>query len=421
MSQQHWGRLKIWNGTYGVYLYAILPLNKHNKSNKVPQDSNYRDKSHFSREANQTFDSYFRVVSPVDHECLDSIGLDSLKVFVGQKRQLRGVTIQFQMDLWLCNRRSFESMVLVFKPKFEYESLAVEDVLFINHALRHYYDELIGDLQETANKHASPAGGDPDDRANKVWSELQQEDVDCEHGQSPIDYEGGRGGNHYCKMLSYFVINNKYRRQIIRWDHPTYDLTQVLQVASRFKMRPFTGDDVSEPNRCLLNPPETDRYYQQWASTRYATTPMGTAIVSLAHQLDDYVRINTDPHLMPKWVEMRYLPIMILVHFQQVILHKISAEAQRDSRGRFRSDLLKFRREIWLYTVANDIQDERIWEEAKKANRLDELFEALNDQVRDEAQERLNFNIKLLTILEVLIGSLSLIVAVLSYCKVKIF
>ncbi len=145
-------------------------------------------------------------------------------------------------------------------------------------------------------------------------------------------------------------------------------------------------DDILDPQEGLIGRPDTERVFQEWASTRYAFTSLTGFVTSLAYNGPYRIQANTRLEFMPEWIERRYLPILIRVDSLREKVLTLSEQAIGEHiRHSLYKQILDMRRRLYPYAITHDTQDERIWNEVKRARRLDEVFERVNQQFQDYA------------------------------------
>ncbi|CAB1128940.1 protein of unknown function [Candidatus Hydrogenisulfobacillus filiaventi] len=211
-------------------------------------------------------------------------------------------------------------------------------------------------------------------------------------------------GIAYCKVLSFAAVDARQGEGWTRRLGP-YTVADWFDAGRRFKRHPATADMRENGAGSFLNPPPTDRVFHQWASTRYGFTPAGEFILALSHNGGVEVPQVTRPGNTLTWVGARYLPMVLLAEVQRQVLLQISELTGRNRRSRhfwhgfwrwlqgtseFAHLFRQFRRGMWFYSLSRDIQDERLWLEAKASRRLDELFDRIQQQVLEDDRDSLN-------------------------------
>jgi len=230
--------------------------------------------------------------------------------------------------------------------------------------------------------------------------------------------ESNRGDSNLVNLLSYCTVNNNritHKRELGWNTGPVeWSLNTALRVGLRVKSDPFGTDDVvrfREQSSDVL--PETDVVFQQWASTKYGLSPHAGFILSLSHNHGSEIEVNNNLEFMPYWVIARYLPLFILADCirEKILLISSESISMKKTTGRFRGEFLSLRKNHLPYSVAKDIQDERIWIEIKKTRRLDELLESINKQIGDEWQDNINKRITQLTVGGIIVAIISLFIS----------
>lgn len=204
---------------------------------------------------------------------------------------------------------------------------------------------------------------------------------------------------NWAKPLSYAVIDATHSLP-----EPS-QIPALIRAGARAKSRVYADDIVHNP---ILGQNQTystsETVFQQWGSTKLAFSPVGSMILSATHNHGEWLRFPTaETGGLSEWVEMRHLPILIVVELQKEYLLRISRDIAKTGTNRHR-DLLRFRNYLWPYKITNDFHDERVWIEAKKANDLDHLFQSLLDQTDGHARWTETFILKGLTFLEAAVG-----------------
>lgn len=379
-----------------------------------------RDLSHFSEEANTALSHAFHVNCTSDDLELklhQHLVKEHYRVQHASKQDLSFRVCVQSIQYWAS--RHLNSVALIIKLGIceSSDPVTLSDILFLNRYARDFFDEFFRSLSHHEGPH----------RARTSWRSVTRTRRPSmrpyrQHSQVLTAYpasseartEKSGSVHHLAKPLSYCVID---ALQIPAGDDQTMqaageDLSLWLKAGARSKTGVYKDDVAPNPlfgDHMALS--GIDSVFQHWGSTKFALTPVGGFVLSLSHNHGFEVIPSTSSGAMMNWVEFRFLPIIIVVEFQRDFLLRTSRDVAATGADEKRK-LIEFRNRIWFNSMTNDIQDERIWLEAKRIHGLDALFESVTRQVEDHSQFQLNKLIKILTITQIFIGMSEILTAI---------